>query len=211
METDRITLRICCISLILILVCEISGAVIIEKTDLKPMIIIGLIRFIEIIFLVLLCYVEKKEFTCLGMGQGQVLTGIKKGIIWSLGFAVVVIIAFIVLWFLKINPLKMLHIRLPKDSLECALFFIVGGLIGPVAEEIYFRGILYGFLRRWGILPALSLSSLFFVLLHSSFGLTQIIGSILFALAYEIEGKLMAPVVIHVSGNMALFSLSFFN
>jgi len=208
-ETDRITIRICCISIVLILVCEISGAVIIGKSGQNPMIILGVIRFIEIILLLLLCHVEKKELTCLGMGQGQILSGCKKGVIWSLGFAAFVSTGFIILWIFKLNPVKMLHMRLPKDPLECLVFFIVGGIIGPVAEEIFFRGILYGFFRKWGIVPALSLSSLFFVILHSSFGLTQIVGSILFALAYEIEGKLMAPVVIHVSGNIALFSISF--
>jgi len=209
METNRITIRICCISLILILICEISGAVIIAKTGLKPMLILGFIRFIEIILLFLLCYIENKGLACLGMGHGQILSGLKKGTVWSLCFGAVVGTTFIILWVLKINPLKMLHFQLPKDPLECTLFFIVGGLIGPLAEELFFRGILYGFFRKWGIFPALFLSSLFFVLLHSGFGMTQITGSILFALAYEIEGKLMAPVVIHVSGNMALFGLSF--
>ncbi|QTA81785.1 CPBP intramembrane metalloprotease family protein [Desulfonema limicola] len=209
METDRITIRICCISLILILVCEISGAFIIAKTSLKPMIVLGFIRFMEILLLLLLCYVENRDFSCLGMGEGQILPGLKKGIVWSLVFAGVVIIVFIILWIFNLNPLKMLHIRLPEDTFECIVFFIVGGFIGPVAEEIFFRGILYGFFRKWGVFPALGLSSLFFVLLHSSFGLTQVVGSIVFALAYEIEGKLMVPVVIHVTGNTALFSLSF--
>jgi hypothetical protein len=37
---------------------------------------------------------------------------------------------------------------------------------------------------------------------------TQAIGGIVFAAAYEVEGKLMVPISIHVLGNIAIFSLS---
>ena len=41
--------------------------------------------------------------------------------------------------------------------------------------------------------------------------LTQIVGGIVFAIAYEKEKNLMVPVTIHCLGNLAIFSLTFFS
>jgi len=38
--------------------------------------------------------------------------------------------------------------------------------------------------------------------------LPQVVGGIVFAVAYEIEGSLMVPITIHVLGNLAIFTLS---
>jgi membrane protease YdiL (CAAX protease family) len=38
--------------------------------------------------------------------------------------------------------------------------------------------------------------------------LAQIIGGIVFALAYEASGNLLVPITIHVLGNLAIFTLS---
>jgi membrane protease YdiL (CAAX protease family) len=87
----------------------------------------------------------------------------------------------------------------------------VGGVVSPIAEEVFFRGILYGFLRRWGVLVAVVGSTVIFVLAHpiiSGIRLTQIVGGLVFAVAYEVEGNLMVPITIHALGNLAIFSLS---
>jgi membrane protease YdiL (CAAX protease family) len=75
----------------------------------------------------------------------------------------------------------------------------------------FFRGMLYGFLRRWGVVVAIVVSTGVFVLAHpisQGFPLPQVAGGIVFALAYELEGSLMTPIVIHVLGNFAIFTLS---
>jgi len=55
-------------------------------------------------------------------------------------------------------------------------------------------------------------STLTFVLVHPSafhgIPLTQAVGGILFALTYEKERNLMAPITLHVLGNSAIFALS---
>jgi membrane protease YdiL (CAAX protease family) len=54
-------------------------------------------------------------------------------------------------------------------------------------------------------------TTVIFVLAHaiiSRIPLTQIVGGIVFAVAYEVEGNLMVPITIHVLGNMAIFALS---
>jgi membrane protease YdiL (CAAX protease family) len=107
--------------------------------------------------------------------------------------------------------LQLIRIPLPSDPSRTLQLFLVGGLVGPVTEELFFRGILYGYFRRWGFFPALFVSTLFFVLLHpiKALAVTQTVGGVLFAAAYEIEGNLLVPITIHVLGNLAIFSLAF--
>jgi hypothetical protein len=110
-----------------------------------------------------------------------------------------------------INSLSMIRTSLPKNSASLLLFFLVGGIVAPVAEEVFFRGILYGFLRRWGIVVALVLSTSAFAFTHGlghGFPLIQVVGGILFAAAYEIEKNLVVPLTIHCLGNLAIFALS---
>ena len=91
------------------------------------------------------------------------------------------------------------------------MFFILGGFFAPLAEEIFFRGILYGFFRKWGISTAIIVSTLLFVLPHTSghtLPITQIIGGILFAVSYEVEKNLLVPITIHSLGNLAIFTIA---
>jgi membrane protease YdiL (CAAX protease family) len=108
------------------------------------------------------------------------------------------------------NPMVFLRNPLPVTGPDITLFFAVGGLIAPAAEEIVFRGLVYGYLRRWGVAAGLVGTTLLFAAAHMASGipLTQIVGGLVFALAYEKEKNLMVPVVIHVLGNLAIFSLS---
>ncbi len=75
------------------------------------------------------------------------------------------------------------------------------------------RGRIVGefFLIVFGVLAALILSSVIFVFAHSISSiipLPQIVGGIIFAIAYEKEGSLIVPITIHILGNMAIFTLS---
>jgi hypothetical protein len=79
-----------------------------------------------------------------------------------------------------------------------------------VVEELFFRGLVFGYLRRWGAAAAVAGSTLVFLAPHvayNSLGPTQVVGGLIFAVAYEIEGSLLAPILIHVLGNLALFGL----
>jgi hypothetical protein len=55
------------------------------------------------------------------------------------------------------------------------------------------------------------MSTLLFVLSHPSrhtIPVPQMIGGILFAVAYEMEKNLLAPITIHILGNLAIFILA---
>ncbi|MEZ4567952.1 MAG: hypothetical protein R2860_13695 [Desulfobacterales bacterium] len=99
------------------------------------------------------------------------------------------------------------------------LLYIVGGIIAPVAEEI-FSGVVYGYVKGrlavfrpvGGAGGAIGQHRPICVcpsdrLRHSP---APACGGIVFCLSYEIEKSLITPMIIHSTGNMALFTLSFF-
>jgi membrane protease YdiL (CAAX protease family) len=78
-------------------------------------------------------------------------------------------------------------------------------LIGPVVEELVFRGFLYrAWERQWGWLPAMLLTSLVFGLYHAHF-LVAFCGSIVFVCLLRRTGTLRAPIVVHAVFNLALW------
>jgi membrane protease YdiL (CAAX protease family) len=143
----------------------------------------------------------------IGLPRGGLLPGLVRGLAWSGGIGALAGAALLLLFHLGIDPRGLLPVALPRQIPARAALFAVGGVLGPVAEEIFFRGVLYGFLRRWGILPAVAISTAAFAMSHAAAGAFQVAGGILFAAAYEVEGRLMAPITIHVLGNTAIFSL----
>ncbi|RLB86438.1 MAG: hypothetical protein DRH26_17250, partial [Deltaproteobacteria bacterium] len=146
-----------------------------------------------------------------GLARSEMASGFKKGLIWSAGFGIIVFFIFIILFAANTNPLIFIKAGLPEKHSDIILFFFVAGIIGPIAEELFFRGIIYGFFRRWGMPFALVLNVLVFVLAHPGIPgipLTQVTGGIVFAVAYEVEENLIAPITIHVLGNVAIFTIS---
>jgi uncharacterized protein len=91
---------------------------------------------------------------------------------------------------------------------QFALTLLVAGLAVPVAEEMMFRGVLYTWLRRWGVTVAMVVSALLFGLYHGInvvFPATVVLG-LLVALAYELSGSIWPGVVGHVLYNVLVFS-----
>lgn len=212
METDRIRIKPFLIACAGVFVLEVAAGMLMGMAWRYPLAVLGLVRVAEAGLLIAVFRWWGRGCRDLGLARDQIPAGLKQGIIWSVGFGVLVLIGFGVLLPMGQNPLKILHVRLPADPIERLWYVLVGGIIAPVVEELFFRGMLYGFFRRWGILPALATSSLLFVSAHSTggFPVTQTVGGVLFALAYEFEGTLMTPITIHVLGNLALFSLASF-
>jgi uncharacterized protein len=176
-------------------------------------------RVIDIVTMFLVFQLSPGGTTALGLSTQKMLYRFKRGILWSILFGAASGCIGIILFLSGMNPLKLIHMAMPRGAYEILLFYIVGGIIGPVAEEMFFRGIIYGYLRTqlvhqnatFGILIAGSISTIVFVLAHSGASgipLPQLAGGILFVVAYEVEGSLIAPMVIHSIGNMALFTLS---
>ncbi len=84
------------------------------------------------------------------------------------------------------------------------LVILMAVLIAPLAEEILFRGFVYGVLKRYTDAPFAALSSsLMFAIIHLHVGslLPLWMLAVLFCLAYEITGCLLVPMMLHATFN----------
>lgn len=87
---------------------------------------------------------------------------------------------------------------------EQALLVLSVVVLGPIWEEVFFRGILYRSMgSRWGVAPAAAVSSLLFALMHGSLLLIPalfVLGVIMVAL-YESTQSLWYPISAHILFN----------
>ena len=212
METTKITLKTLAASILAVVALETAYRMIEAGHSLPPLIGLGILRLLEIFLLTGICLWIEKNIAAIGLASNM-WAGFLKGLIWSGCFAAAAGIIAGALYIVGMDPVAFITRPLPAAQARRPLvLLIVGGLIGPAAEEIFFRGIIYGFFRPLGVICAVLFSTLLFVLPHLGGGvipLTQAVGGIVFALAYEKEKSLLAPITIHCLGNLAIFSLAF--
>lgn len=169
------------------------------------------LRIVESVSLFSIAYLNS-GLGVIGFSPDKIMKGLKEGVSWSLIFGVIAFSSILILWLNGSRVLDFFRTDFVKKAEEIFWFYAAAGLAGPVAEEIFFRGIVFGYLRRHGFVLATILSTLFFVFAHSSVSVpvTQLIGGLVFCWFYEKTGSLVAPIIIHVTGNMAIFTLGIF-
>lgn len=94
--------------------------------------------------------------------------------------------------------------RLDTSGPGFFLTLVVGAVIAPIAEEIFFRGFVYAGLRkRLGVAAAVLVASIFFALLHLSIELFIPILAlgIFLTLLYELTGSLFPGIFLHMANN----------
>ncbi len=173
-----------------------------------PYAITGVVRTLQLFFIMGITVWFVNDAAIAGLSFAGLRQGLKRGLIWSAVFGGAAAAAGAALALAGYDPFAMIGIRLPSGIRQIVVFVLVAAFIGPFAEELFFRGVLYGFLRRFGVVAAIIGSSALFVAAHLSGGiaLTHALGALVFAAAYEYEKNIWVPVVIHVLGNLALFS-----
>jgi hypothetical protein len=176
-----------------------------------PLAGVGWARLADIAWMALIISRCPGGWSRVGLARAGWSTGVIRGLAWSAGFGVLAAVGYALLYLAGFDALRIIRpgptALLPKP----ALLFGVGGFIAPITEELYFRGLMFGYARRWGFWPALVLSTLVFTLLHGSTPGTpipQLVGGLVFATAYEVEKNLLVPILIHILGNTAIFSIT---
>ena len=92
------------------------------------------------------------------------------------------------------------------------LAFVIVAIIAPIAEEIIFRGFLYGRLRKYLNLPAsMILVSLLFAVLHGQWnvGVNVFAVSLVLCGLREITGTIYAGILVHIIKNAFAFYILF--
>jgi len=211
MEAGKIDVKTLCAAVAAIIVTELLVVTAVSRDLFHPFLILGIARIVETALIMAIVVKIGNGVSSIGLNPSELTVGFKRGLIWSVGFGVIAGISFVILSLFGFNPLDMIQVQLPAGIGVVMMYIIISVFIGPVAEEVFFRGIIYGFFRRWGIIAALIASSLLFILAHSvirGVPIPQVVGGIVFALAYEIEGSLVVPITIHILGNIAMLIVS---
>jgi membrane protease YdiL (CAAX protease family) len=112
---------------------------------------------------------------------------------------------------------SLMHVNSQKDSQPIMQLFeragepakripiiILAIVIAPLAEEFFFRGFLYGVLKRYaGALPALVFTGIAFALIHLHVPslLPLFLLACVLTFAYELSGSLLVPMAMHALFN----------
>ena len=211
MEQNNIKLTNLLIASIILILIELLTAGIISNTDIHPLVAIGFARIAEIAAMIFILVRWNNGLESIGLLKNKFSAGFRKGFAWSAGFGICGLLFLGILYALDYNLLHMFQSPVQRSPIGIFLLLFVGAIISPVAEEIFFRGIVYGYLRRWGAISAILGSTALFGMAHgftANLSFVQLTGGLVFAIAYEKEKNLLTPITIHVLGNMAIFILS---
>jgi len=131
---------------------------------------------------------------------------------WIVFFKVSALCLLVVGLLYVVHPPLFAYVQLPT-WLYGMMGLLLMVILAPIVEEIIFRGLLYRMLReRWGVWVSVLVSAAFFSLVHHGLLLSpQLIGGIIFALAYEWSRSLWVAIGLHMGANAAVYMLSVLN
>lgn len=131
-------------------------------------------------------------------------------------YLVILAVVSLISWLLPlITDVKSLEKNLDKKQEFKLDSFSPSGLFGyavlvPIAEEIVFRGVLYGWLRQsLSTETSVVISAIVFGLSHGiGFnGMMSLLGGIGFALLYEYSGSVLPGILVHMVNNAVAISV----
>lgn len=120
----------------------------------------------------------------------------------------------VVLWhFAMATPDELMHYAKPEDAEATwdsvfspqglVRMVLLSWIIGPVIEELVFRGFLYhAWERQWGWFPSLLLTSACFGIAHPSHMASAFMGSVIYICIMRRTGTIVAPILLHVLFNV---------
>lgn len=173
---------------------------------------ISIIRTVDILVITLFLLYKRRGENWLN--KDYISNGIKKGLLISFITGVLFFVVFFIFYFfLKTNILFFFSSGRTLNAKDFLFLTAAGGIIGPVAEELLFRGILYTYLRQhYKIIGSVILSSVIFSAFHLNQSLVpavQFAGGIFFACSYEFTKNIIVPCIIHITGNIFIFSIPY--
>jgi membrane protease YdiL (CAAX protease family) len=106
-----------------------------------------------------------------------------------------------------VYPDGILQLLIARQQVDTPLLFLLTGcIVGPFVEELFFRGLLYSWMRqRTSLAIAIVLSSLLFASLHGTVSPVQLIGGLLFATLFEWRKNIWAPFTVHCLANVGIW------
>ncbi|MCP3941874.1 MAG: CPBP family intramembrane metalloprotease [Desulfobacteraceae bacterium] len=178
---------------------------------LSPLALIAITRFVQTLVLLALIFLGSGGTRSVGLTGNNLFSGIKTGLLWSCLAGACAVGGIGLLYLAGIHLPGQIY-AFPGGK-NIFAYLGIACFLSPIAEELFFRGFLYSYFRKKGLFVGLAASSFLFALAHFSQGglpLIQFAGGILFALSFEYSKSLAAPLIIHISGNLAIFAWGYF-
>ncbi|MFH0839049.1 MAG: CPBP family intramembrane glutamic endopeptidase [Candidatus Omnitrophota bacterium] len=180
--------------------------------------LVDIILIFVILYFVRVKY--KHTLRALGITVKNFLKAVLTGIVGYISFIPILIFVFILviifvnLFHYKPQPQPIFEIFFEeKRTMVLTYLIVLISIIGPIAEEIFFRGFAYGALKKkWGALTSALITSAVFASLHANivgFFPIMVLGLLLVYL-YEKSGSLIPSITVHVIHNaiLAVFMLA---
>ena len=173
---------------------------------------------VAILYFILVKYKEK--ISSLGITLADFYKNILSGIT-AYVFILPILISTLILSMLFLErigynapPQPVFDMFFEEKSSSVILFLtIFVSILGPIIEEIFFRGFLYSAVRkRFGVIAGVLLSAALFSMLHINIAgfLPVMILGVLMAFLYETTGSLIAPIAVHILHNSVIVCFVFF-
>ena len=128
--------------------------------------------------------------------------------------AIIIQLSTVILPWVNFNQSQNVGFSRPGSISEYIMMFLILIIIGPMAEELLFRGYLYGKLKKnVPILIAIVVTSLTFALAHFQWNVAIDVFSlsIILCLLREVSGSLWPCIILHMIKNAIAFYLLYIN
>lgn len=175
--------------------------------SIKDSLLHGLVLAVSITFLTLylILFKEKGTLRALGVKRLQ-LSHVKTVVIWSVIQITIGIFFVIILETLAGGSGNAKTESLENQTLIMFLLaFTSAAIISPLYEELFYRGLIYTWLRqRTSILPSMLISSAIFTVVHIPTYNTlpiNFVAGLITAWVYEKTGTILSSIIVHASFN----------
>ena len=144
MAAKRIETRIFFLSLAVLLFPEVVIRVLISESPISPTLTLGLARVLQVVLILSIVSIWGKGISSIGLAPHQMATGLRKGLIWSAVFGIVVLLVFVTLYIRGVNPVTLIRAKLPAGQ-GVFLFFLVGSLVAPLLKRFFSEALFTAF------------------------------------------------------------------
>ena len=136
MATKIIDLKTLLLSVVVILAVETCLQWVAWPKSISPVALIGAARVIEGVWLLgLIHWLCPEGMAGIGLRPETLVEGFKKGLIWSAGFGLLVLLVAVILYLSSgINPLAFMRGGQPAVKSGIWLFLFIGGVVSPITE-----------------------------------------------------------------------------
>jgi membrane protease YdiL (CAAX protease family) len=143
----------------------------------------------------------KKSVGALGIETNNVRRAILLGVFVGLISCLLIDGLYLLLWPDRYAPEVTKTIRTSGTLIDLSLYFVVALVLGPVLEEVIYRGILYSpYRKKYGPAKAVIITSVFFAMAH--FALPSFLFSLLLTALYEKTESIISLIIAHSVHNL---------